>query len=93
MLVLHEFLGQNKTVVMLQPLYSPVLAFADFLILPKLKIPMKAKRFATIEEIKAKLKHELLAIPNRTFQKRFEDWKKTLAYIHNWTLQSFSQDY
>ena len=32
--------------------------------------------FATIEEIKEKLKHELLAIAKSTFQKCFEDWIK-----------------
>ena len=45
---------------------------------PKLKTPMKGKRFATIEEIKSKSKQELLAIPKRSFQKCFEDWKKRL---------------
>ena len=34
------------------------------------------KRFATIEEVKVKSKHELLAIPKNAFQKCFEDWKK-----------------
>ena len=34
------------------------------------------KYFATIEEIKEKSKQELLVIPKRGFQKRFEDWKK-----------------
>ena len=33
-------------------------------------------RFATIEEIKAKSKQELLAIPKSAFQKCFVDWLK-----------------
>ena len=37
---------------------------------------MKGKRFATIEEIKEKLKQKLLVIPKSEFQKCFEDWKK-----------------
>ena len=36
---------------------------------------MKGKRFATIEEVKEKSKHKLLAIPKSRFQKCFEDWK------------------
>ena len=58
--------------------YSPDLAFIDFFLLPKLKTLMKGKRFATIEETKSKSKQELLAIPKRSFQKCFEDWKKRL---------------
>ena len=46
---------------------------------PKLKTPMKGKRFATIQEIKEKWKRNLLAKPKSVFQKCFEDWKKTLA--------------
>ena len=37
-----------------QPPYSPDLATADFFLFPKLKLQMKGKRFATIEEIKEK---------------------------------------
>ena len=37
---------------------------------------MKGKRFATIEEIKEKSKHEKMATPKSTFQKCFDDWKK-----------------
>ena len=37
---------------------------------------MKGKHFATIEEIKAKSKQELLAIPKSAFHKCFENWKK-----------------
>ena len=38
--------------------YSTDLALADIFLLPKLKTPMKGKRFATIEEIKEKSKQE-----------------------------------
>ena len=60
-----SFLAKNKTVIMPYPPYSPDLAFTDFFLFPKLKTPIKGKRFATIEEIKAKTK-----------QKCFEDRKK-----------------
>ena len=69
-----SFLDKNKTVIMPQPPYSPDLA--DFCLFPKLKIPMKGKRFATIEKIREKSKQELLAILKSVFQKCFEDWEK-----------------
>ena len=71
MLVL-EFLAKNKTIIIPQAPYSPDLAPALF---PQLKTPMKGKCFATIEEIKDKLKQKLLAIPQSAFQKSFEDWR------------------
>ena len=72
-MLVREFLAKNKTVIMPQPPYSPDLAPADFFLFPKLKTPMKGKRFATIEEIKEKSKQELLAIPKSAFQKCFEN--------------------
>ena len=59
-----------------QLLNSPDLEPDDFFPLPKLKIPMKGKRFVTIEEIKDKTKQELLAIPKTALQKCFENWEK-----------------
>ena len=51
-MIAHEFLAKNNTVIMLQPLYPPGLALADFFLFPKLRTSMKGKHFATIEEIK-----------------------------------------
>ena len=56
--------------------YSPDLAPAGFFLFPKLKTPLKGKRFAMIEEIKEKSKQELLVITKSAFQKCFDDWKK-----------------
>ncbi|KAA1414165.1 hypothetical protein F0U44_22385, partial [Nocardioides humilatus] len=58
-MLVREFLAKNKTVIMPQPPYSPHLAPADFFLFPKLKTPMKGKRFATIEAIKEKSKQVL----------------------------------
>ena len=49
----REFLAKNKTVILLQPLYLRDLAPADFFLFP------------TIQEIKEKSKHKLLAIPKK----------------------------
>ena len=75
-ILVREFLNKNKTVIMPQLPYSPDLALADFFLFPKLKTPMKGKRFSTIEEIKEKSKQDLLKISKSTFQKCFEEWKK-----------------
>jgi len=72
----RDFLAKNKTVIMPQSPYSPDLAPCDFFLFPKLKIPMKGKRFATIDEIKSESKNELMTIPKSAFQKCFECWKK-----------------
>ena len=73
---MREFLAKNKTIIMPQPSFSPDLAPADSFFLPKLKTPMKEKRFTAIEEIKEKSKQELLPIPIIAFQKHYEDWIK-----------------
>ena len=72
----RDFLAKNKTVIMPQSPYSPDLAPCDFFLFPKLKKPMKGKRFATIDEIKSESKNELMAIPKSAFQKCFGDLKK-----------------
>ena len=67
------FLAKNNTVIMPQPPYSPDLAPCDFFLFPRLKTPMKGRRFATIEEIKIELLRELKDIPKSAYQKCFEN--------------------
>lgn len=75
-LLVSSFLAKNSTSIMPQPPYSPDLAPCDFFLFPKLKRPMKGRRFATIEEIKAASLKELKAMPKSSFQKCFDDWQK-----------------
>lgn len=75
-LLVREFLAKNNTLIMPQPPYSPDLAPCDFFLFPKLKRPMKGRRYATIEEIKTASKEELNKITKNDFSKCFEDWKK-----------------
>lgn len=49
--------------------YSPDLARCDFFLFPKLKRPMRGRRFATIEEIKTASLEKLKAIPKSAYQK------------------------
>ena len=75
-LLVRKFLTKNNTLMMPQPPYSPDLALCDFFLFPKLKRPMKGRRYATIEEIKTASKEELNKITKNNFLKCFEDWKK-----------------
>ena len=61
---------------MLQPPYSPNLARCGFSLFPRLKRPMKGRRFATIEEMNTELLRELKDIPKSAYQKCFKNWKK-----------------
>ena len=75
-LLVRNFLAKNNTFIMPQPSYSPDLAPCDFFLFPRLKRPMKGRRFATIEEIKPESLRELKDIPQSAYEKCFEDWKK-----------------
>ena len=75
-LLVRNFLAKNNTVIMPQPPYSPDLAPCDFFLFPRLKSPMKGRRFAKFEEIKTESRRELKDIPKSAYQKCFEDWKK-----------------
>ncbi|UYV78442.1 hypothetical protein LAZ67_16001387 [Cordylochernes scorpioides] len=74
-LLVRDFLAKNNTLMMPQPPYSPDLAPCDFFLFPKLKRPMKGRRYATLDEIKTASKEELKKILKNHFLKCFEDWK------------------
>ncbi|UYV76603.1 hypothetical protein LAZ67_14001429 [Cordylochernes scorpioides] len=61
-LLVRDLLAKNNTLMMPQPPYSPDLAPYDFLLFPKLKRPMKGRRYATLDEIKTASKEELKKI-------------------------------
>ncbi|KYN19489.1 hypothetical protein ALC57_08176 [Trachymyrmex cornetzi] len=75
-LVLRDHFAKNSTHIVTQPPYSPDLAPCDFWLFPKLKRPLRGHRFDSIEEIQAKSKKALKAIPEIDFNNCFEDWKK-----------------
>ncbi|UYV79403.1 K02A2.6-like [Cordylochernes scorpioides] len=74
-LLVRDFLVKNNTLMIPQPPYSPDLAPCDFFLFPKLKRPMKGRRYATLDEIKTASKEELKKIFKNDFLKCFEDWK------------------
>ncbi|UYV70649.1 hypothetical protein LAZ67_8000164 [Cordylochernes scorpioides] len=61
-LLVRDFLTKHNTLMMPQPPYSPDLAPCDFFLFPKLKRPMKGRRYATFDEIKTASKEELKKI-------------------------------
>ncbi|UYV73990.1 JRKL, partial [Cordylochernes scorpioides] len=80
-LLVRDFLAKNNTLMMPQPPYSPDLAPCDFFLFPKLKRPMKGRRYATLDEINTASKDELKKIFKNDFLKCFEDWKKPISRI------------
>ncbi|UYV64012.1 SEC14L1, partial [Cordylochernes scorpioides] len=75
LLLVRDFLAKNNTLMMPQPPYSPDLAPCDFFLFPKLKRPMKGRRYAMLDEIKTASKEELKKFFKNDFLKCFEDWK------------------
>ncbi|UYV61965.1 hypothetical protein LAZ67_1007210 [Cordylochernes scorpioides] len=73
-LLVRDLLAKNNTLMMPQPPYSPDLAPCDFFLFPKLKRPIKGRRYATLDEIKMASKEELKKIFKNDFLKCFENW-------------------
>ena len=61
-----------------QPPYSPDLAPCDFCLFPELKEVIKETRFQDSEDIKIAVTTELRAIPEESFRKCVEAWRRKL---------------
>jgi hypothetical protein len=75
-LLIRKFLAKNESTVAPQPLYSPDLARDDLFLFLKHKSTLKGRRFESIEEIEENSLTELRAIPEKSFQDCFQNWKK-----------------
>ena len=60
--LMKSFLAKHKIIQVTQPSYSPDLVPCDFWLFPKLKSPLKRKRFQTIDEIEENTREQLMAI-------------------------------
>ena len=60
--LVQNFLAKHQITHVTQPPYSPDLAPSDFWLFPKLKSPLKGKRFQTISEIQEITTVQLMAI-------------------------------
>ena len=65
--LVQSFLVTHQVTQVTQPLYSPHLAHCYFCLCPKLKSPLKGKRFQTISEIQEHTMGKLVVI-GRTVQ-------------------------
>ena len=72
---MRSFLEKPQIIQVTQPLYSPDLVPCDFWLFPKLKPPLKGKRFQTNDEIQENTMGHLMAIPPKDFAEDFEQWK------------------
>lgn len=77
-LLIRDYCTKNGMTVIPQPPYSPDLAPADFFLFPKLKRPMKGKRFESVDDIQEKSLEQLHTISQDDFSKSFTQWK------HRW---------
>lgn len=69
-------MSKNNVNTVPQAPYSPEMAPCDVFLFPRLKLPLRGKRFQTIEAIEENSQKELKAIPKSAYEKCFEDWKK-----------------
>lgn len=74
--LVQEFLAKHSITQVPQPPYSPDLAPCDFWLFPKLKSPLKGKRFQTVDEIKQNATRRLMDIPKSEFLACFQSWKQ-----------------
>lgn len=87
-----EFLAKHSITVLPHPPYSPDLAPCDFFLFPKLKKPLKGRRFETISEIKANATRELKAITKEAYQDCFNKWKHRWDKCVRWGGEYFEGD-
>jgi transposase len=74
-LVVQQFLAEKNIPVITQPPYSPDLAPSDFWLFSTLKMGLKGKRFATVEDIKSNATAELRKTPKGAFRRCFQQWQ------------------
>ena len=69
------------------------LAHCDFFLFPKLKKPLKGRRFKTISEIKANATKELKAIIKEAYQDYFKKWKYLWDKCMRWGGEYFEGNF
>ena len=64
---MQSFLVKHQITQVTQASYSPDLALCDLWLFPKLKSPLKGKRFQTVDEIQENTTGQLMVIPTKDF--------------------------
>ena len=72
----QSFLAKHQITQVTQPHDSPESAPCNFWLFPKLKLPLKGKRFQTTNEIQENKMGQLMAIPMKDFAECFEQWDR-----------------
>jgi len=70
------FLAKHHITLVCQLLYDSDLAPCNFWFFPKLKSPLKGRKFQTAHEIKETATRQLMAILTKDFADCFEKWKE-----------------
>jgi len=74
-LVVREFLTKNNVTTVPHPAYSPDLAPCDFYVFPKMKLRLKGRCFASIEEVQAESQQILNTLTPADFNECFQKWQ------------------
>lgn len=74
--VVQQYLTKKKIAILPQPPYSPDVSPCDFWLFPRLKMPLKGKRFQTVEEIEENVREALRGFDEAFFRRCFEQWKE-----------------
>ena len=77
----RAFWAKHEITQVTQPPYSPDLAPCDFWLFPKLKSPLKGKRFQTIDEIQENTTGQLMAIGRTVWGPKVPNLKVTEASL------------
>ena len=74
-LIVREFLTKNNMTTVPYPAYSPDLAPCDFYVFPKMKLRLKGRCFASIEEVQAESQQILNTLTLADFNECFQTWQ------------------
>ena len=75
-----EFLVKYQITQVTQPPYIPDMVPCDFWLFPKLKSPLKQRRFQTTYEIQEKMMGQLMAIGRTVWGPKVPTWKGTWCH-------------
>jgi len=74
-LIVREFPTKNNVTTVPHPAYSPDLVPCDFYVFPKMKLRLKRRRFASIEEVQAESQQILNKLKPADFNECFRKWQ------------------
>ena len=79
--LMQRFFAKCQITQVTQPPYSPDLVPCDSWLFPKLKSPLKGKRFQTVDEIQENMTGQLTVIGRTVWGPKVLTWKRTEASL------------